>query len=289
MVRKELIIRSLTGVAFVAILVGAIMFGPVSFAVLFAVITGMTVWEFCTIVNNHADSQVNRLIATIASVYFFGCVMAFNANLKGSEIFIPYVITLVYLFISELYFKENNTLHNWSFTMMSQLYVALPFALLNTLSFLPLPVGGGDLGAVYFPVFTLSIFIFIWSSDTGAYCFGSWLGRHKLFPRISPNKSWEGVIGGAFVAVVASQAIATFFPAFSSTSHLLNRLGWTGLAFVVVIFGTWGDLVESLLKRRLGIKDSGHILPGHGGMLDRFDSALIAIPAAVAYIWILNS
>lgn len=289
MVMKELIIRCLTGVAFVAILVGGIMYGPATFALLFAVITGMAVWEFCTVMNNNAECQINRMITTVASVYFFGCVLAFNANIAGSEVFIPYLLTIIYLIISELYFKDNNTLLNWSFTLMSQLYVALPFALLNTLSFFAVSYGYGDAGVIYNPVFTLSIFIFLWSSDSGAYSFGSWLGKHRLFPRISPHKSWEGVFGGALVGIIASQIIATYSNSFSAESDTYNRLAWGGLALVVVVFGTWGDLVESLLKRKLGIKDSGTILPGHGGMLDRFDSSLIAIPAAVVYIYIINS
>ena len=103
----------------------------------------------------------------------------------------------------------------------------------------------------------LSVFVFLWASDSGAYCFGSLFGRHKLFPRISPNKSWEGSVGGGLVAVAASQIFACFEPS-------LDRWEWLGLALTVVIFGTWGDLVESLLKRQLQIKDSGNILPGHG-------------------------
>ena len=129
------------------------------------------------------------------------------------------------------------------------------------------------------------MFIFLWSSDSGAYVFGSWLGKHRLFPRISPKKSWEGSIGGGIVAILASQVIATFVPFAENLSPTLCRLLWAGLAVLVVVFGTWGDLVESLLKRKLGIKDSGNILPGHGGMLDRFDSSLLAIPAAVIYLY----
>lgn len=286
---KNVIVRSLTGIVFVALVVGFILIGPATHTVLFAVITGMTVWEFCSLLNNYENCQINRFITTVSSVYFFLAMMAFNANVTGSEIFIPYILTLVYLFVSELYFKDNNVLHNWAYTMMSQLYIALPFALLNTLSFFAMPYGYGDMGVIYNPIFTLSIFIFLWSSDTGAFCFGSMLGKRKLFPRISPNKSWEGSVGGGFTAIVASQIIAYFCKDFSNDNALVNHLSWAGLAIVIVVFGTWGDLVESLFKRKLGIKDSGNILPGHGGMLDRFDSSLIAIPAAVFYIYTLNS
>ena len=107
------------------------------------------------------------------------------------------------------------------------------------------------------------------------------MGKHRLFERISPKKSWEGSVGGAIFAIAASCVLAQYFP-------FLSMVEWIGLAVTVVIFGTWGDLSESLLKRHLGIKDSGNILPGHGGMLDRFDSALLAIPAAVIYLHLLG-
>lgn len=278
---KNLIIRTLTGIGFIAVMVAGICCGPLWYALLFAVITALATWEFCGIVNDNLDCQVNRLITTVASTYLFGAVFAFNSNVTGSEIFIPYLVTIIYLLISELYFKDNNTLMNWAFTFMSQLYIALPFASLSTIA-----IYDENRTVIYMPVFVMSIFIFLWSNDTGAYCFGSMLGKNKLFPRISPNKSWEGVIGGAVVAVIASQVIAYLhYYDFNSKSVALNYAEWAGLALVVVIFGTWGDLVESLLKRKLGIKDSGNVLPGHGGMLDRFDSSLLAIPAAVVYVY----
>ena len=162
--------------------------------------------------------------------------------------------------------------------MLSQLYVALPFALLNVLAFQNSPETSS---VTYNPILPLSIFVFIWLSDTGAYCVGSLIGKHRLFERISPKKSWEGSIGGAGFSIASSFVFAHFFP-------FISMWQWAGLAVVVVIFGTWGDLTESLMKRQLGIKDSGNILPGHGGMLDRFDSALMAIPAAVFYLYILS-
>ena len=123
----------------------------------------------------------------------------------------------------------------------------------------------------------------MWASDTGAYCVGSLIGKHPLFKRISPNKSWEGSVGGAVLAIGISMIFA------HHDTSLYSTLQWAGMALVVVVFGTWGDLVESLMKRQLGIKDSGNILPGHGGMLDRFDSSLIAIPAVALYLAICES
>jgi phosphatidate cytidylyltransferase len=123
----------------------------------------------------------------------------------------------------------------------------------------------------------------LWASDTGAYCVGSLIGKHPLFKRISPNKSWEDSVGGAVLAIGISMIFAHY------DTSLYSTLQWAGMALVVVVFGTWGDLVESLMKRQLGIKDSGNILPGHGGMLDRFDSSLIAIPAVALYLAICES
>ena len=163
--------------------------------------------------------------------------------------------------------------------MLSQMYIALPFSLLNVLAF-----NATSDGLVAFnTLLPLSVFIFLWVNDTGAYCAGSLLGRHKLFPRISPGKSWEGSIGGGLFVLAAAYIISIYFD-----GVLLTTIEWLGLGLVVTVFGTWGDLVESLFKRTLGIKDSGNILPGHGGMLDRFDSALLAIPTAVIYLYTLS-
>ena len=160
------------------------------------------------------------------------------------------------------------------------MYIALPFSLLNVLAF-----NATSEGIVAFnTLLPLSIFIFLWVNDSGAYCVGSLIGRHKLFPRISPGKSWEGSIGGAVFVLAAAYAISYFL----DEEQMLTMPAWLGLGLVVVVFGTWGDLVESLFKRTLGIKDSGNILPGHGGMLDRFDSSLLAIPAAVVYLYTLS-
>ena len=131
------------------------------------------------------------------------------------------------------------------------------------------------------------MFVFLWINDAGAYICGSLLGKHKLFPRISPGKSWEGSIGGGILVMLVAASIPYILKHFSLSTPHFSPLQWAGLGLVIVVFGTWGDLIESLFKRTLGIKDSGNVLPGHGGMLDRFDSSLLAIPAAVVYIYTL--
>ena len=180
--------------------------------------------------------------------------------------------------VSELYLKKKHPLNSLAYAMLSQIYVGLPFALLNVLAF---HSNGWDSVSEYQFILPLSIFAFNWINDTGAYCTGMLLGKHPLFKRISPKKSWEGSIGGAVFSIAGAFALAYFFP-------IMSTAAWVGMGLTVVVFGTWGDLTESLMKRHLGIKDSGNILPGHGGMLDRFDSAIMAIPAAVVYLYLIS-
>lgn len=282
---KNLIIRAITGAVFVAIMVVGISFRPDVMILLFAAITGLTIWEFTGLVNQSENVAVNRFISTAAGIYFFLAVAGYCSGLTPSAAFVPYLLTVVYLLVSELYLKQTNPINNWAYTMLSQMYIALPYSMINVLAFRSTPDGN----VTFEWLLPLSLFIFLWTNDTGAYCSGSLLGRHKLFPRISPGKSWEGSIGGAVFVMIAAAII--YFLNVGQTDGLVAGMPlwqWLGLGLVVVVFGTWGDLVESLFKRTLGIKDSGNILPGHGGMLDRFDSSLMAIPAAVVYLYTLQ-
>lgn len=282
---KNLITRSITGVLFVAIIVVCFM-RPEAMILLFALVTGLTVWEYTGLVNQIDGVTVNRFISTAAGVYLFLAIAGFCSGITPSAVFIPYLLSVIYLFISELYTESKNAINNWAYTMLSQMYVALPLATINILAFRDIG------GQVVFSYLTpLSIFISLWANDTGAYCFGSLFGKHKLFPRISPGKTWEGSVGGGILVLVVAAIIG-----YLESSNADQMVGgstmsipeWMGMGLVVVFFGTWGDLVESLFKRTLGIKDSGNILPGHGGMLDRFDSSLMAMPAAVVYLYTLT-
>ena len=282
MLMKNFIIRTITGVIFVAAIVASFL-RPEAMVLLFSIVTGLTTWEFTGLVNERENVTINRFICTVAGVYFFFAMTYFCSDLYAgvakSVVFIPYLITIIYLLIAELYLKQDDPIQDWAYTMLSQMYIALPFSMLNVLAFT-----SDSSGVVVFnTLLPLSVFVFLWMNDTGAYCVGSLIGRHKLFPRISPGKSWEGSIGGAVVVLAVAAAISIYID-----DVMLTLPQWLGLGLVVVVFGTWGDLVESLFKRTLGIKDSGNILPGHGGMLDRFDSSLLAIPAAVVYLYTLS-
>ena len=270
---KNLIIRALTGIIFVVVLISAICIHPIFFLILFCIITGLTLWEFGGLVKHYENANLQRTVNMLGGVYLFIATFVHANGLTDGKIFLPYLLFIMLTMIAELYYKAPNPINNWAFTLFAQIYCAGSFSMLNFIGAEP-----GTPGVMsYTPLFIMAIFIFVWLDDTGAYLVGSLIGKHKLFERISPKKSWEGFFGGLILALASSQAFAWVAPE-------INRMNWLGLAATVVLFGTWGDLIESLLKRTLGVKDSGNVLPGHGGMLDRFDSVMLAVPASYIYI-----
>ena len=279
---KNFIVRTITAVFFVAAIVTSFL-NPRAMVLLFSIVTGMTIWEFAGLVNDRPFISINRFISTVSGVYLFLAMAGYNSGLTPATVFIPYLVSIIYLMVAELYLKAKDPVNNWAYTMMSQLYIALPLSLLNVLA---VRSNGYDIQYTY--LMPLSVFVFLWINDAGAYICGSLLGRHKLFPRISPGKSWEGSIGGGLLVVVAAVLVWYFTDQYDVNDLGMTACEWAGLGIVVVLFGTWGDLIESLFKRTLGIKDSGNILPGHGGMLDRFDSTLMAVPASVVYLYTLT-
>ena len=270
---KNLIIRALTGIIFVVVLISAIYIHPIFFLILFCIITGLTLWEFGGLGKHYENANLQRTVNVLGGVYLFIATFVYANGLTDGKIFLPYLLFIMLTMIAELYYKAPNPINNWAFTLFAQVYCAGSFSILNFIGAEP-----GTPGVMsYTPLFIMAIFIFVWLDDTGAYLVGSLIGKHKLFERISPKKSWEGFFGGLILSLASSQAFAWFAPE-------INRMNWLGLAATVVLFGTWGDLIESLLKRTLGVKDSGNVLPGHGGMLDRFDSVMLAVPASYIYI-----
>lgn len=282
--QRNFITRAVFGILFVVVILCS--FTRADFMIgLFALITGLTMWEYAGLVNGIKGVRINRFISTVAGVYFFLAVAVLEVGMVRSfVVFVPYILCVIYLFVAELYLKNESPILSWAYTMLGQMYIAFPLSLINILAF-----GNGDVsvGGSANMLLPLSVFILLWANDTGAYCTGSLLGRHKLFPRISPAKSWEGSIGGGVLSIIVA-ALIGHYGANGSGTKGMDIMVWIGLGVVVVVFGTWGDLVESLFKRTIGVKDSGKILPGHGGMLDRFDSSLLAIPAVVVYLYTLS-
>ncbi len=267
---SNLVTRTISGAVFVAVIVASILIHPLAFGILFAIVAGLTMWEFYSITD---DNTHNRLFGTIAAVLLFVCCFVIGYCGVRYTVLGLYAMFVIGVLVAELFRKADNPIHNWAYLLLGQVMVALPLASLNYIMFCH------DEGKWLL----LALFVIIWTNDTGAYCVGSLLGRHKMFPRVSPGKSWEGLVGGMMFALLAGWVCSTFVVLADTAS--LNIVVWLVFALLVSTFGTLGDLIESLTKRTLGIKDSGHIIPGHGGMLDRFDSLLLAAPVITIFLF----
>lgn len=265
---KNLITRALTGLIFVIVIVSAIWYGAYTFLALFGIITGLSVWELYGLLYGKETNLMKRCTHVLGGVYLFASTFMYEYGIANGNIFLPYLLFILALFITELYYKASNPILNWAYLLFIQVYAAGSFALLNFVAIE---------GRTYSAIPLLAIFVFVWINDTGAYLVGSTIGKRRLFERISPKKSWEGFFGGITVVLLVAYLISIYFTE-------IAWYNWMGLAITIIIFATWGDLTESLLKRTLQVKDSGNILPGHGGMLDRFDSVIMAAPAAYIYL-----
>ncbi len=269
---NNFVVRLLTGIVYVALITGSIVCNSYTFLALFSLVTVLCLWEFYGLINRGKQTNIRP-----ASGCFGGLLLFVSSYLYASEtfshfVFFPYLIYVAALLIYELYGKQKDPLSHLAYTILGQCYIALPVSLLNMVAFQQ-----NNEGVTYYPLLILALFVFIWINDSGAYLVGILIGKHRLFPRISPKKSWEGFFGGLFFTAAGSLVFAHFEPA-------IPVYHWIALSLIIVIFGTWGDLVESLIKRTLDVKDSGNSLPGHGGFLDRFDSLLLAIYGLFFYV-----
>ena len=255
--------------------------GRYSFVTLFTVISGICLWEFLTMTLEQRRSRRDkfRKLLGLALGLLPGVVsMLYQLQLMrqdeqfiavSSMVFAPIVFSM---FIYELYTGSRNPFANIAYMVLGMFYIGIPFALLHFIAF--------D-GAHFYSKIVFGLLVLTWVNDTGAYLIGSQLGRTPLFPRISPRKTWEGMIGGISTTIVFGVLLSLFVTD-------IGLLNWVVLAMMVAMFGTLGDLVESMLKRSIGVKDSGRLLPGHGGLLDRFDAFIFVIPFAAAYLLYLR-
>ncbi len=263
--------RTLTGIVFVAVLLGCTFWNQISFSILFFIITILGVWEFYTL-SEKGGNQPQKIFGTIAGAILFGSTALVCMGFFDPRILLINIPIIFIIFIFELYSKAANPFGNIAFTLLGLIYVALPFSLLNYIT---------TYSVSYSYQLLFGIFFIVWSSDSGAYLAGSAFGKHKLFLRVSPGKTWEGSIGGAIASYFVAYLISSWFTS-------ISMIDWMVLATIIVIIGTLGDLVKSLLKRSVNVKDSGNILPGHGGILDRFDSLIMATPFVFIYLYLIK-
>lgn len=263
--------RAITGVFFIAVLIGAILLGQVSFTVFFSLVGLWALYEFYGIVRSESvkPSMFWGILAAFVMVLSIGLYCLSIIPLTKVWAFVPF---LAFILIAALYQKSKLPFHDIAYTLFGISYACVPFLFF---------IGLGFIQGAYNPYIPLGFLIMLWANDTGAYLSGRSLGKHKLFERISPNKTWEGFIGGVLLAFIISFILEAYFGALSSWQ-------WASMAIIIGVFGTLGDLVESMLKRSLGVKDSGNILPGHGGLLDRFDGLLIAAPLVYVFLLLIS-
>ncbi len=264
--------RTLTAAVFVAVLLGCTYYSQLSFALLFFIITTLGLWEFYGL-SEKTNARPQKLMGTFTGAALFAVSALVTMNYCKPQMLIVIIPLCFIIFILELYTKASNPFKNIAFTLLGIFYVALPFSLLNFIT--------SYSGTYSFELLFGFLFI-LWSNDTGAYLTGSAIGKTKLFPRVSPGKSWEGSIGGAVLSYIVAFIISGWYTVITTTD-------WMVVASILIVIGTLGDLVESLFKRSIGVKDSGSLLPGHGGVLDRFDSLILATPFVFSYLYLAKA
>lgn len=271
MKKMNIITRSISGAVYVGLLVGAVLSGGIWLILLTSLLAMIGVYEFLSMTS---EGKLPRFASALDMSAAVMLQVAAGSLLVGKHqsfatLITVYLLLIVARVVIQLYANHRNPVHSLARSMMSQMYVALPLALLIILYY------------ITSPHLVLALLIFIWVNDTGAFCVGCTMGRHKLFERISPKKTWEGFWGGMLACVIAAIVMRGCFEQYYG---MLSYCEIVVFGVLISVFATFGDLVESQIKRTCGVKDSGKLIPGHGGILDRIDSLLLVVPASLIYI-----
>lgn len=267
-------IRALSGGIYVLLTIGSILISKYTFFGFFGILLTYTLYEFYRLCCR-GDNHPQMLIGIIISLYLFTSFFLFDLQIIDKLIFFGLVPLVMLSPVIEIFSKSEKPVQNIAYTFIGIVYIALPFSIL-ILIMSPYESNPG----LYMPEVLIGLFLILWANDTGAYLVGSWLGKNKMIERISPKKTWEGAIGGTIFAIAVSVLLFNYL-------DFLNLWQAILLGLITVITGTLGDLTESLFKRSFNVKDTGNILPGHGGLLDRLDSLLFAAPAYFIFISII--
>ncbi|BBE16588.1 phosphatidate cytidylyltransferase [Aquipluma nitroreducens] len=269
---KKLITRTITGIVLVLVMLTAIFVSSYSYAILFLIILIASIHEFTNLFKE-SEVRPNSYFSYLVSICLFIVTFLIAKGIVEVRYFLALLPFFLMIMAAELYRKQNKPVENIAVTIFGIIYLAIPVSLIN---FLVFPEILSSTNA-YTPKLLIALFSLIWIYDSGAYLVGVSIGKHRLFERISPKKSWEGAIGGTLIAITASYFISSVIPE-------INLIHWIAISVLTVVSSTFGDLTESMFKRYFGIKDSANVLPGHGGLLDRFDSLFFAAPMVVIYL-----
>ena len=271
--------RTLTGGWIVIFVLGGFWLHPVSFFLTGLVILTGAMYEYNLMIRNTGvKTQMFPGIITAITAYVLSTLIA--SGVLSVKLFFILIPMMILIMVIELYRKQEKPFDSLAHTFFSVIYIALPFSMFPFAAYSR--TGLNSLipheSILFSPGIIIGFFLLIWANDTGAYLTGMTFGRHKLFERISPKKTWEGFIGGFTAAIIVAWLLSDWF-------GVVDKIQWVVISIIISISGTYGDLIESMLKRSTGVKDSGNIMPGHGGFLDRFDSAIISFP--LVYLFIL--
>jgi phosphatidate cytidylyltransferase len=264
---NDLLKRTLTGGVYVASVLAAICFKPIISSIYFGIIGLVALSEFYNVAKNKYQIS-NSILAYLTAIALYTTVALYSFNIDFKLPLLISVVLVIANFIAALYQKNEEPFTSIAFLICGLIYIILPISTTNLII---------QYNSEFQPLLLLSVFILAWCNDTFAYLTGVKFGKHRLFERHSPKKSWEGFVGGFLFTIIAGIVISKF-------SNIFAMQHWIVISIIVSIIGTLGDLVESMFKRQMGVKDSGKILPGHGGILDRFDILFIVLPIVWVYL-----
>ncbi len=270
--------RTLTGAWIVIFVMGGFWLHPLSFFLTGLLILIGTQYEYYLMIRNiGVRPQMVPGIITGTTAYTLSTLIASGVIPRKS--FLVLIPMMLLIMVIELYRKQDKPFDSLAHTFFSVLYTAVPFSMFPFAAFSRTGLNSilPHANIIFSPGIIIGFFILIWANDTGAYLTGMSFGRHKLMERISPKKTWEGFIGGIIIASLVAWFLSDWL-------GVVDKIHWVIISLIISVAGTYGDLVESMLKRSIGVKDSGTIMPGHGGFLDRFDSAIISFPLVYLFI-----
>jgi phosphatidate cytidylyltransferase len=266
-------VRAITGFFFIIVMIGSVLLGHYVFGAFYLLLSSFCLWEFYGLIKKAGiNPNVQTGLLNGLFIYAVFALVTYDMGAYHKLLFLL-PITLSAIFIQELFKKHSAPFTNIAYTYLGLVFTIFPFTFFHALAYVN--------GSFNFH-FPLGFLLMLWANDTGAYLTGRAFGRHKLFERHSPKKTWEGFVGGVLISAGAGLIISHYY-----TELTLQQ--WVSIAVLIGCFGTLGDLVESMFKRSIDVKDSGGILPGHGGLLDRFDGLLMAAPIVYAYLYFITN